>query len=160
MLLQAEKFARDIAATYDNTLYSGLPRTALVEIQSWLVEATITCRNVEKSTRSLPNLLRSLGYDVDVRNSHIERVSPTKNSILTYAAKALWDPMIGQAIGQRMAGHTQAADNLTDFVKALDRVLHGSDANTLRAFDEHFNPTAEYRARMDAMVSQMASTSV
>lgn len=161
MLLQAEQFARDIAATYDNSSYSGLPRTALIDIQSWLVEATITCRNVEKSMRSLPNLLRSLGYHVDVRNGSIERIVPTANSILLdSASRALWDPLTGTALRQRFSGDVHVAACLMEFLKAWDRILHGSDANAVGAFDDQSEANVECRARIAAMTSGTARMSM
>ena len=160
MLLQAERFARDISATYDSILYSGLPRTALIAIQSWLVEATITCRNVDKSMRSLPNLLRSPGYNVDVLNGSIEHISPTSNSILADSAfLALSEPLIGTAFRRDLLGDAEVAAHLTGFVKAWDRIMHGTDARTVQAFDEHSSMSSEFRARMAAMTSGMARMS-
>ena len=161
MLLQAERFARDIAATYDNDLYSGLPRTALVDIQSWLIDATITFRHREKSMRSIPNLLRSLGYNVDVRNGSIERIVPTTNSILEESAfHVLWDPLIGTALRRRFSVDVHVAAHLTDFVKAWDRIMHGSDANAMEAFNDRSDLNVEYRARMAAINSGMARVSM
>ena len=161
MLLRAEQFARDIAATYDNNLYSGLPRTALVDIQSWLVDATITCQNREKSMRSIPNLLRSLGYNVDVRNGSIERIIPTTSSILAESAsRALWDPLIGTTLRRRFSGDLHVAAHLTEFVKAWDRIMHGSDADTVEALNDQSDLNVEYRARMAAMNSGMARMSM
>jgi len=160
MLLQAERFARDISATYDSILYSGLPRTALIAIQSWLVEATITCRNVDKSMRSLPNLLRSLGYNVDVLNGSIEHISPKTNSILADSAFfALWKPLIATAFRRGLLGDTEVASHLTVFIKAWDCIMHGTDARTVQAFDEHSSMSDVYRARMAAMTSGMARMS-
>jgi tetratricopeptide (TPR) repeat protein len=140
MILRAEQLARDIAATYDNTLYSGLPRTALTDIQSWLVDATLTCGQVEKSMRSMANLLRSLGYHVDVRNIFIDCIQPTTHSILTDSAcAALWEPLVGTAVRRQLIGDVHIAAHLIEFVKAWDRIVHGSDAYSVEVFDEHVN---------------------
>ncbi|GAB7335459.1 hypothetical protein MBLNU13_g07821t1 [Cladosporium sp. NU13] len=159
--MKPEQCARDIAATYDNNSYCSLPRSALIDIQSWLVDATITCRNVKKSRRSIPNLLRSLGYNVDVRNGSIERILPTTNSILAEpASRALWDPLVGTALRRRFSGDVHVAAHLAEFVKAWDRIMHGSNANAVEAFNDQPNMNIEYRARIAAMNLGMARMSM
>jgi hypothetical protein len=158
MILQAEKFAREIFATYDNKLYSNLPRTALVKIQAWLLDATSTCRNVEKSKRSLPNLLRSLGYEVYVRNGSVESISPTAHSILPNSASVLLGALVEQFLAHRVAGRTQAATDLIEFAKSLGCILHGLDADTVRGYDGHLNTTAG--TGMAVIISEMTDTSI
>jgi hypothetical protein len=136
-VLQAEKFAREIAATYDNSLYSDLPRTALVDIQGWIADTTTTCPNVERSDRSVPDILRSLGFGVDAHEGVIKSISPKTNSIMTGIAKVVWSPLISQALAHRARGRTQAEQCLTDFARALDRILNGHDAETDRVFDAY-----------------------
>jgi hypothetical protein len=156
MLLQAEQYVRDIAATYDNNLYSGLPRTALIDIRSWLVEATITCRNREKSMRAMPNVLRSLVYNVDVRNGSIECILPTTNSILSDAAiHALWEPLIGTTLRRKFSGDVHVAAQLTEFVTAWDRIIHGHDAESVEAFNDQSDMNIEFRTQLAAMRSGM-----
>jgi hypothetical protein len=44
-------------------------------------------------------------------------------------------------------------------VKAWDRILHGSDANAVEAFNEESDMNIELRAKMAAMTSGMAHMS-
>lgn len=161
MLLQAEQYVRDIAATYDNNLYSSLPRTALIDIQSWLVEATITCRNREKSMRAMPNVLRSLGYNVDLRNGSIEHILPTTNSILSDSAiLALWEPLIGTTPRRKFSGDVHVAAQLTEVLTAWDRIIHGHDAESVEAFNDQSDMNIGFRTQMAAMRSGMARMSM
>lgn len=82
--------------------------------------------------RVLPNLLRSLGYNVDVRSSIIEQIKPTAKSIVPDSAfRALWGRLTASTVRRQLCGNLQIAAHLTEFVKALDRILHGSDANAV-----------------------------
>jgi hypothetical protein len=146
-VLQAEKFAREIAATYDDNLYSNLPRTALVDIQGWIADTITTCPNVERSKRSMPDLLRSLGFEVEEDDGIMETISPTLNSIMTGIAKVIWSPLLAHALQYRGAERTQAATCLTEFARALDRVLNGTDAETDRILDAYFKLPAQHPAR-------------
>jgi tetratricopeptide (TPR) repeat protein len=146
-VLQAEKFAREIAATYDGNLYSNLPRTALVDIQAWIANTTTACPNLERSKQTLPNILRSLGFEVEEHDGIIETISPTPNSIMTGIAHVIWSPLVAHALQYRRAGRTQAATCLTEFARALDRILNGTDAETDRVFDAYSKLPSHHPAR-------------
>jgi hypothetical protein len=127
---------------------SGRTKTALVDIQGWIADTTTTCPNVERSVRSVPDLLRSPGFGVDAHEGVIKSISPKTNSIMTGIAKVIWSPLISQALVHHAHGRTQAEQCLTGFVRALDRILNGHDAETDRVFNAYSKLPAQHPARV------------
>lgn len=138
---RAEEIAANIAATYDATLYSDLPRISLIPIHAWVVEvakAHLSCGpdnkmplHLNRQKTSLENFLRTLGYKLEAGYEHdstqsaqqVEFIVPTANSILTEEALALAAPVLARSRLYRTKGLKKAADHWRAFAEALPRTF-------------------------------------
>lgn len=137
-ILRMEQLARDIAATYDDKLYSGLPQLATIPAHAFLVvRYTSSAENIPKATESVVNFLRACGYRVDEQNNEIRHVAPTANSFAWGETDCVRQPLMHYAIKAHVSGDTQTAEHLYAFVSSLERVCSGGDTCTSKIRREY-----------------------
>lgn len=133
-----EEFARDIAATYDDELYSDLPRLATVPAHVFLVVGHASAAdNTLKATQSVIDLLRACGYQVEEQNNEIRRIAPTANSYAWDEIEVVQQPLMYHTLKAHLSGDTETAEHLCAFVSSLERMCSGDDTKTSKIRSEY-----------------------
>lgn len=132
-----EQLAREIAATYDADLYSGLPLMATIPAHVFFFVHTRAANDSFKTMRSAIGLLRACGYQVDLQNNEICHVAPTANSFIWNEPDVVRKPLIDQALKAHIAGNTKTAKHLLDFASTLERICSGGDVETSKTRNEY-----------------------
>lgn len=134
-----EKLSRQIAATYDSELYSGLPLMATIPAHIFLVVNLFNpARVTSKGMQSVIDLLRACGYKVDEQNQVISQIAPTINSYASGELDIVVRPLIVQAVKAHRSGNTKTADHLLAFAASLERIGSGGDTETSKKRSEYF----------------------
>jgi hypothetical protein len=128
-----EQLAREIAATYDDELYSDLPRMATIPVHVFLVMyCTATTDDASKATKYVIDLLRACGYKVDVQDNKICHVAPTMNSFAWAQLDVVRQPLMDRAIEAYFSRDMKTAKHLFAFAASLERICLGGDAETAK----------------------------
>jgi hypothetical protein len=133
LMQRMEQLAREIAATYDDELYSDLPRMATIPVHVFLVMyCTATTDDASKATKYVIDLLRACGYKVDVQDNKICHVAPTMNSFAWAQLDVVRQPLMDRAIEAYFSRDMKTAKHLFAFAASLERICLGGDAETAK----------------------------
>jgi tetratricopeptide (TPR) repeat protein len=130
-----QRYVDRIVETYSNELYVGLPKTALVAAQSWLLEFYTASRDLPRIRQAMIDLLRALGFRVEAQGHVMRRVSHTVHSTFPEDGKALLEPIMNQVIEiLTSGGNPNGAKALHDFAVSLEISTHGRDTGCFTMF--------------------------
>lgn len=121
VIIRAEKLRAQVANSYDGTLFKGLPRLGLHDLDHWLCMAYILS-GAEKEVREAGlTVLRDQGLELTIKNNKVSILRPHCRPDVTGIHAATY-----VAAGYYKEGQTKVGDQLEALAEELYRIGYGT----------------------------------
>lgn len=121
VITRAEKLREQVAESYDSTLFKGLPRLGLQDLDHWLCMAYILSGAETKVRKAGLAVLRDLGIEMMIKKNKLSTIRPFCRPDVTGIHAATYI-----AASYYKEGNTKVGDQLEAFARELYRIGYGT----------------------------------